>query len=59
VPQPVLRANGKHRAVAVNAGRHEVVLRYEAPGLLPGIALSLLALVTAAVLFVASGRGTR
>jgi len=59
VPQPVLCANGKHRAVAVNAGRHEVVLRYVAPGLLPGVALSLLALVATAVVFVASGRGTR
>ena len=59
VPQPVLRANGKHRAVAVNAGRHEVVLRYEAPGFLPGVAASLLGLVAAAVLFVASGRGKR
>jgi hypothetical protein len=59
VPQPVLRANGKHRAVAVNAGRHEVVLRYEAPGLLPGVAVSLLGLLAAAVLWVACGRGTR
>ncbi|HSD28500.1 MAG TPA: hypothetical protein VLL75_14455, partial [Vicinamibacteria bacterium] len=59
VPQPVLRANGKHRAVAVNAGRHEVVLRYEPPGLLPGAAASLLALAAMAVLFVVSGRGTR
>ena len=59
VPQPVLRANGKHRAVAVNAGRHEVVLRYEPPGLLAGAAVSLLALLAVAVLFVASGRGAR
>ncbi len=57
VPQPVLRANGKHRALAVNAGRHEVVLRYEPPGLVPGAAVSLLALAAVAVLFVASGRG--
>jgi len=59
VPQPVLRANGKHRAVAVSAGRHEVALRYEAPGLLPGVAVSLLGLVAVAGLWVASGRGTR
>jgi hypothetical protein len=57
VPQPVLCANGKHRALAVNAGRHEVVLRYDPPGLVPGIAVSLIALAAAAVLFVASGRG--
>jgi uncharacterized membrane protein YfhO len=59
VPQPVLRANGKHRAVAVNAGRHEVVLRYDPPGLVPGAAVTLLALVAVAVLFAASGRGRR
>jgi hypothetical protein len=59
VPQPVLRANGKHRAVAVNAGRHEVVLRYEAPGLVPGAAASLLGLLATAVLWVVLGRGTR
>ena len=58
VPQPVLRANGKHRAVAVNAGKHDVVLRYEPPGLVPGAVVSLLALATVLVLLVASGRGT-
>ena len=36
VPAPVMRANGKHRAIAVSAGKHEVVLRYEPPGLLLG-----------------------
>ena len=36
VPTPVMRANGKHRAVAVAAGAHEVVLRYEPPGLRAG-----------------------
>jgi Bacterial membrane protein YfhO len=59
VPQPVLCANGKHRAVSVNAGRHEVVLRYQPPGLLPGVAVSLLGLVASMFLFVASGRGRR
>jgi hypothetical protein len=43
VPAPVVRANGKHRAIAVPAGRHEVVLRYEAPGLLPGLVASIAA----------------
>jgi hypothetical protein len=38
-PAPVLRANGKHKAVAVGAGVHEVVLRYEPPGLRPGLVL--------------------
>jgi hypothetical protein len=35
----VLRANGKHRAVPLAAGRHEVVLRYAAPGLHMGLAI--------------------
>jgi hypothetical protein len=59
VPQPVLRANGKHRAIAVNAGRHEVVLRYEAPGRVVGAAASVLALAAWGALFVAFGRGRR
>ncbi len=60
VPAPVLRANGKHRAVAVSAGRHEVVLRYAPPGLVPGLALSVLSLLVA-LLLLASGvrRGRR
>jgi hypothetical protein len=36
-PAPVLRANGKNKAVAVPAGSHEVVLRYESPGLRGGV----------------------
>jgi hypothetical protein len=59
VPAPVLRANGKHRAVAVNAGRHEVVMRYEAPGFAAGVALSVLSLLVAGVLLVAGGRRRR
>jgi hypothetical protein len=46
---PVLRANGKHRAVPVPAGPHEVRLRYEAPGLRAGIALTLASLSIAMV----------
>ncbi len=38
-PVATLRANGKHRAVPVPPGRHEVVLRYEPPGLRPGLAV--------------------
>jgi len=45
-PTPVLRANGKHRAVAVPAGRHVVELRYRPPGL--GIGLALMGAAAAA-----------
>jgi hypothetical protein len=45
VEAPVLRANGKHRTVAVPPGTHEVVLRYHPPGLGPGLALSGLSLL--------------
>jgi hypothetical protein len=41
---PVLRANGRHRAVPVPPGTHRVVLSYEPPGLLPGLLLSALGL---------------
>jgi hypothetical protein len=47
-PAPVLRANGKHRAVPVPAGAHEVRLRYDPPGLRAGIALTAIAVAGAA-----------
>jgi uncharacterized membrane protein YfhO len=53
---PVLRANGKHRAVPVPAGRHEVVLRYEPPGRGLGMALTALALLASAAGWVVAGR---
>lgn len=53
---PVLRANGKHRAVPVPAGRHEVVLRYEPPWLGLGFALNALALLASAAGWVVTGR---
>ena len=49
VPAPVLRANGKHRAIPVSAGHHDVVLRYRAPGLEAGLWLSALAALATAV----------
>lgn len=49
-PAPVLRANGKHRAVPVPAGAHEVALRYHPPGLWAGVLLSALSAVVAVVL---------
>jgi uncharacterized membrane protein YfhO len=59
VPAPVLRANGKHRAVPIPAGKHEVVLRYRAPGFGAGVAVSLVSLAVAALLWRAAGREAR
>jgi hypothetical protein len=44
---PVLRANGKHRAVPIPAGRHEIVLRYRPPGLSLGLVLTCLSALLA------------
>jgi len=55
-PTPVLRANGKHRAVALGAGQHSVRLEYEAPGLWTGVLVSVLSIVLACVLL---ARGNR
>jgi len=41
-PAPLLRADGRHRAVAIPSGRHAVMLRYEPPWLLPGVVLTLI-----------------
>jgi hypothetical protein len=41
-PVAVLRANGKHRAILVPPGRHDIALQYQPPGLLPGLAVSAL-----------------
>ena len=56
-PALVLRANGKHRAVAIPAGKHQVVLRYGAPGLGAGVAVSLVSLAAAALLWTTARRG--
>jgi hypothetical protein len=42
-PAELLRADGRHRAVRVPAGRSQVVLAYRPPGLLPGLTVSVLA----------------
>lgn len=42
---PVLRANGRHRAVPLPAGRHEVALDYHPPMLEAGSGLSVLGLL--------------
>jgi len=49
---PVLRANGKHRAVAVPAGRHVVELRYRPPGLAVGLTMMALAAAACAALWI-------
>lgn len=46
----VHRANGKHRAVAVPGGEHDVVMRYHAPGLRAGAWLSALSALAIALL---------
>ena len=43
---PVLRANGKHRAVPLPAGAREVRLRYHPPGLGAGLAVTGLSLLS-------------
>jgi len=51
-PARVLRANGKHCAVPLPGGPHEVRLEYRPPGLRAGIALTFLAFLGAAVIWV-------
>jgi uncharacterized membrane protein YfhO len=48
----VLRANGKHRAVPIPAGSHEVVMRYRPPGLAAGLWATTLGLAAALLLWV-------
>lgn len=49
-PVPLLRADGRHRAVAIPAGDSQVRLRYRPPGVRAGLALSGLALLAVALL---------
>ena len=53
-PAAVLRADGKHRAVAVPAGRHVVEVRYHPPGLALGLALTAVAAVACGAAWVRS-----
>jgi hypothetical protein len=57
VPARVYRANGRHRAVAVPAGRHRVLLHYDPPGLWSGLALFAAGALGVVTLLVAGGRG--
>ena len=51
-PAALMRADGRHRAVAVPSGRHTVAFRYEPPWLWPGVALNLLSVATVVWIFV-------
>jgi uncharacterized membrane protein YfhO len=53
----VLRANGKHRAVAVAAGRHRVRLRYAPRVLPPAIWATVVAAAAAAFIAVRAKQG--
>jgi Bacterial membrane protein YfhO len=54
-PTPVVRADGKHRAVAIEAGTHEVTFTYEPPGMLVGLTITTGALLTALALSMRPG----
>jgi len=51
-PAALLRADGRHRAVAIPSGRHTVRLKYEPPWLWPGVALTLLSVTIVLWIFV-------
>jgi hypothetical protein len=53
---PVVRANFTSRGVPLAPGTHRVALRYEPPGLLAGLLISVLSCVLGSAAFVASGR---
>ncbi len=46
---PLLRANGRHRAVALPGGRHAVKLEYRPPGFASGVVATLIALALATI----------
>lgn len=51
-PQPLLRANGRHRAVWLAAGRHTVQLHYEPPRLRAGLLATAVSGLATALLLV-------
>lgn len=57
-PATVSRANGRQRALAIPAGRHEVVFTYAPPGLQPGLALTGASLIAALAFGFARRRAT-
>ncbi len=58
-PAAVLRANGKHMAVRIPAGRHEVALAYHPPGLGVGLGASGLSALACLLLLSVGRRGAR
>jgi uncharacterized membrane protein YfhO len=57
-PATLWRANGAYQAVEVPSGRHTVTLAYEDRGFMLGVVLSVMSLLTCAVLW-RSGRKER
>lgn len=55
-PAALLRADGRHRAVAISSGRHTVTLKYEPPLLWPGVALTLFSVAAVVWLLVRQRR---
>ena len=58
-PVRILQADGRHRAVAVPAGESVVTLRYQPPGLRPGLAVAALALVAVGLMLPRPAPGGR
>jgi hypothetical protein len=54
---PILRANGKHQAVPLGPGRHQIGLRYRAPGLLLGLGAMAAGLFVLTAMLWRSGAG--
>jgi hypothetical protein len=58
-PAPIMRADGRHRAVTVPAGSSDVVLWYEPPGVRAGMKVLAIGLIALGVLGVAGRRSRR
>jgi hypothetical protein len=58
-PAPILRANTLFRALALEAGRHEVVLRFQPQSLRTGALISAVALLVALIWLVAALRARK
>jgi hypothetical protein len=58
-PALLLRADGRHCAIPIEAGRHRVLLSYSPPGLVPGIGLGLASALVLGVAFAWPARRRR